>query len=591
MKIFQMLVTLFSLLLTCCVIATWASSYDYSASIDCLEKPWTPQYNGGLVGNSEFDLGLDEWSKFGNGKIELRKSKSGNNYMAACDRKMPNDSFSYILYVEKEFLYTFSAWFQLNKGKEIISAYLKHGDGTSTIVGSVIAKFGCWSMLKGGFQMQEDMNAQLYFMSNNTEVELWIDNASLEAFTKAEWRDQQYESINKVRKQKVRIHVMSQDGLKLEGAKVTIDQTRPRFHIGGGTTSSIIDNKAYQDYFVKRFTAATFDNEMKWYYTEAHQGLENYTVPDAMVSFFKQNGIAVRGHTILWASVNMNQQWVKALAPRDVLKAAVRRVGSIVSRYSGDIIGWDVVNENMHNSFYEDRIGRPDASAMFYQIVRALDPQTPLFLNEYNILAHPTDMKVIPSKYVEKIREIRAFPGNEDLVLRIGLQGHFFFKPNVSHIRASLDVLGATNLPIWLTEMDFKRGPTQHVEFEEVMREVFSHPAVEGIIVWAGWKPTSCSDKCLSDKNYDVLPEGCSMMCLTDINFKNLPTGDALDKLVKEWKTINVTGFTDNEGVFEHEVFLGDYSLTYSHPSIPRTVKTVFNVTGGREPLDVRVSS
>ncbi|KAL0422405.1 UNVERIFIED_CONTAM: Endo-1,4-beta-xylanase 4 [Sesamum latifolium] len=521
-----MLVILCSLLLAGCAIATCDSSYDYSASIQCLVEPLDPQYGGGLVGNPNFDSGLDEWSVFGGGKVVVRKSKT--------------------------------AWLQLDKGKDIVSAFLEIPSGQSIIVGSVIAKSGCWSMLKGGFTVHQNMKAELYFTSKKTQVELWIDNVSLKPFTRIEWQQQQNKSIERVRKRKIRIHVTSKEGLKLPGANIVVNQIRPHFQLGCSTAATIINHKAYQDWFTPRFTTTTFNNEMKWYYAEVYPGKENYTVTDAMVSFFKKNRIAIRGHAILWAAGNVTQYWVKLLPPKEILNAAVRRTASVVSRYSGDVIAWDVMNENLHYSFYEDKI-RPNATAMFYQIARALDPRTPLFLNEYNTLEFPLDMAVIPSQYVEKIREIRSFPGNERLKMQIGLQGHFWRKPNVSHIRATLDVLGALNTPIWLTELDTKRGPNQAAQLEEVMREAFAHPAVEGIIVWG------------------------------DNNFKNLPAGDVVDKLINEWKTTNVTGVTDGDGVFEHKVFLGDYSVTYSHPLIPRPVTKIFSVRKEKGPLELRL--
>ncbi|KAL0365173.1 UNVERIFIED_CONTAM: Endo-1,4-beta-xylanase 5-like [Sesamum angustifolium] len=497
-----------------------------------------PQYKGGVVGNPEFDSGLEGWNVFGCGKIAARKSETGNKYMVAYDRNLSSDSFSHKFYLQRDRLYTFSAWLRLDEGKEIVSAYLRIPNGQNRIVGSVIAESGCWSMLKGGFSVDENGKARLFFACRNTRVELWIDSVSLKPFARTEWQEQQNKSIN-----------------------------RASFSARCSTTEAILNHKAYQDWFTPRFTTTSFNNEMKWYYTERAPQQENYTVPDAMVSFFKKNKISIRGHTILWASVNVTQHWVKILPPKEILNAAVRRIGSVVSRYLEDVIAWDVMNENLHNSFYEDKLG-PNASAMFYQIARALDPQLPLFINEYNTLEFPLDMRVIPSKIVEYIREIRSFPGNEHINMRIGLQGHFWRKPNVSHMRAMLDVLGTTNIPIWLTELDTKRGPTQAAQLEEVMREAFSHPAVEGIIVWGGWKPTGCNQTCLTDKNYDVLPKGCAVMCLIDSNFKNLPAGDVVDKLINEWKTSNVTGVTDGDGVFEHRVFLGEYSVTYSHPRI-----------------------
>lgn len=69
-----------------------------------------PQYNGGIVGNPSFNSGLDEWTVYGTGKITLRKSKSGNNYMVAYDRKLATDSFSHSFDLQKDLLYTFSGF-------------------------------------------------------------------------------------------------------------------------------------------------------------------------------------------------------------------------------------------------------------------------------------------------------------------------------------------------------------------------------------------------------------------------------------------------------------------------------------------------
>ncbi|KAK4491968.1 hypothetical protein RD792_002752 [Penstemon davidsonii] len=474
---------------------------------------------------------------------------------------------------------------------------LKTSNNTRPItVGSVIAKSGCWSMLKGGFTLDQDTVAQLFFRSNNVKDELWLDSVSLKSFSREQWLDQQNKSIDQVRKKVVRIHVTNKKGENIKGAQITINQIRPRFHIGCGSTETIINTKAYQDWFTGRFTATTFDNEMKWYYVEKEQGKENYTIPDAMVSFFEKNGISIRGHTIHWDSYTVIQQWVKNLSlgdtsipNRETLNVAIKRIRSVVSRYIGKVNGWDVVNENLHNSFFEDKIG-PNASAMFYQMTRQLDPNTPLFLNEYNTLEYPTDLKVIPSRFVEKIRETRSYPGNENLNLGIGLQGHFTARPILPYIRSVLDVLGATKIPIWFTELDTKKGPQQAAQLEDVMREAFAHPAVEGIIVWAGWKPTICSEACLTNMD-KKLPKGCSELCLTDNNFKNLPTGDVVDKLLKEWRTTNVNGVSDNNGLFESNVFHGGYSLTVSHPQIPGIVKLNITVTNDKPgPLEVSIS-
>ncbi|CAA2978389.1 endo-1,4-beta-xylanase A-like [Olea europaea subsp. europaea] len=67
-------------------------------------------------------------------------------------------------------------------------------DEKSIVVGSVMSKSGCWSLLKGGFTVDQYMKAQLYFLSNNTYVRLWLDNVSLKSFAKGQWSKQQEKS-------------------------------------------------------------------------------------------------------------------------------------------------------------------------------------------------------------------------------------------------------------------------------------------------------------------------------------------------------------------------------------------------------------
>ncbi|KZV22753.1 hypothetical protein F511_05385, partial [Dorcoceras hygrometricum] len=524
----------------------------------CLKEPLSPQYGGGLVENPKMDFGMQGWSAFGEEtKVEIMQAESGNDYLVASNRHDPYDSVSQTFELQKDLLYSFTAWIQISKGKEIVAAFMKVSDQESVVVGSVLARAGCWSMLKGGFQVYQNYNAELYFLN---------------------------------RKRKLRISVTNQEGEKLVGAHVTLNQIKPHFLLGASTTEAILDNKAYQEWFLQRFTVTSFNNELKWYYTEKQKGEENYTVPDAMISFFRRHGIPVRGHTVLWDKPMMNSQWIHELSPRQLLNAAVHRMGSVMSRYAGKLASWDVINENIHFSFYED-IMRPNASAMFFKIAQALDPGTTMYLNEYATLEYPLDMEVSPSMYVEMLRSIRSFPGNENMVVGLGQQGHFTYDTlNISYVRAALDVLGATKMPIWLTELDTERGPDQIMELEEVLWEVFSHPAVEGIVLWAGWKPTGCNKTCLEDKNFNKLAKGCARMCFTDNNFKNFPLGDMVDRLIGEWRTTNLTGATNKEGVYQSLVFHGDYSLTFTHPSSYRKVTRTVNVTRDSwETLEIHV--
>lgn len=197
---------------------------------------------------------------------------------------------------------------------------------------------------------------------------------------------------------------------------------------------------------------------MKWYVTENTRGKEDYSLPDAMLAFATQNGIPVRGHTILWDDVQFQPSWVKSLQPAELKAAADKRLQSVVSRYAGKVIGWDVVNENLHFSFFENSLGA-NASAVFFQNAHQLDSKTTMFMNEFNTIEQSGDSKVTPALYLQKLKEIRSFKGN-DGPTGIGLEGHFD-KPNIPYMRASIDTLSAAGVPIWLTEVDVRESANQ----------------------------------------------------------------------------------------------------------------------------------
>ncbi|GLT98125.1 hypothetical protein SLE2022_156440 [Rubroshorea leprosula] len=526
-----------------------ALTYDYSASIECLENPWKPLYDGGIIVNRELNLGLEGWHPIGDAKIEHKQSALGNKFIVARGRNQSFDGASQKIYLKKNMIYAFSAWIQVSQGKAPVTAVFK----TTTDVqhaGAVVAESKCWSMLKGGLSVDESGPAELYFESDNISVDIWVDSISLQPFTQKEWSSHQEQSIQKIRNTNMRVQAVDAEGNPLPNATISISQKASGFPFGCAINKNILNNQAYQNWFTSRFKVTTFEDEMKWYSTEPSQGREDYSVADAMLNFAQQHGVAVRGHNVLWEDPQYQAGWIYNLSPSDLYNAAVRRLTSIMTRYKGKLIAWDVVNENLHFSFFESKLGAT-ISAYIYKLALGVDSRTPLFLNEFNTIEDSRDGKSTPVKYLEKLREIKAFRGNGDLNIAIGLESHFGV-PNIPYVRASLDTLAAAKVPIWITELDVLSNPNQAQFLEQILREVHSHPAVNGIVIWGAWKPG-----------------GCYRMCLTDNNFKNLPTGDVVDKLLREWginRAFEVS--TDSEGFYESSLPHGDYEAKITHPTL-----------------------
>ncbi|PON90537.1 1,4-alpha-glucan-branching enzyme [Trema orientale] len=223
---------------------------------------------------------------------------------------------------------------------------------------------------------------------------------------------------------------------------------------------------------------------MKWYSTESTQGNEDYSVVDDMLGVHQTTP-----------------------NPRPRPQRAVGRPK--IPALLGEISLWratHVLGLRQEAELHHGQLWNSNASATFYNWAFGADPNTTMFLNEYNTVENPGDRLATPAQYLKKLREIQSFPGNAQEMLGIGLEAHFNSFMNLAYLRSSIDVLAATGLPVWITELDVQSSPNhnQAMYLEQSLREV-------------AWRP-----------------QGCWRMCLTDTNFKNLPIGDVIDKLMAE---------------------------------------------------------
>ncbi|XP_057782892.1 endo-1,4-beta-xylanase 5-like [Salvia miltiorrhiza] len=526
----------------------YAVPYDYSYVLGCVAKPGAPQYKGGIAVNPEFDEELKGWAAAGNAKISTAKSPDGNAYAVVSNIVTPqSDGLSLAFNVEKGKLYTVSAWFQISEGEAAVQGKVVTSTGNKT-ANFITAKAGCWTMFKGGFHVNVTEPAALHFDTNSTGFDMWVDSVSLQPFTQEEWNSHQAESLEKVRKAKVKFEVADQLGKAVADASVSIKQREPHFPFGCAMNFLIVKNEAYQKWFLEKgFRYAVFENELKWQATELKQGEEDYSVPDAMLEFAKKHNIRLRGHNIVWDDPEYLPEWVKTLPDDQKREAALKRANSVVTRYKGQFFHWDVINENMH---YNNISSVTNHGADVFNLLHHLDPLPIPFLNEYNVIEDVSLQSFAATwKYLQKIDEIRKAGYNGPL--GIGLESHFnYVEPNFPYIRASIDMFYATGFPIWVTEFDvdsiYKKWTLQYME--PLLHELHSHPYVNGIIVWGA----------MGDKK-----DGCWKMCLTDLEYKNVPPGDILDKFMSEFIRVpDTNGKTDATGAFETSLFHGEYEAT-----------------------------
>ena len=109
------------------------------------------------------------------------------------------------------------------------------------------------------------------------------------------------------------------------------------------------DRANYTRVASSEFSIATAENALKSKQTEPSQGVFNFTEGDAVLAFASKNGMALRGHNLVW--VAHNPAWLVQRAPAmsgaeldAVMKA---HIDAVAQHYKGHVYSWDVVNEGM----------------------------------------------------------------------------------------------------------------------------------------------------------------------------------------------------------------------------------------------------
>ncbi|KAL6864995.1 hypothetical protein ACP4OV_016146 [Aristida adscensionis] len=446
-------------------------------------------------------------------------------------------------------------------------------DGRRVVDGGAVgAEAGGWTEIRGAFRLTETpRSAAVYVQGAPPGVDVKVMDLRIIATDRKARFSHLKDKTDKVRKRDVVLRFGNGNGRATApspsspgGTSVRVVQLENVFPLGSCINGGVIQDPAFVDFFTSHFDWAVFENELKWYWTEAQRGQLNYGDADRLLDFCDRAGKPVRGHCIFWAVDGDVQQWVKDLAyDRDQLMSAVRaRLSGLVSRYAGRFPHYDVNNEMLHGRFFRDRLGDDVAALMFREAAR-LDPAAALFVNDYNVECG-NDPNATPERYLELIRGLQRGGAQ---VGGIGLQGHVS-NPAGEVICDALDKLAAAGLPVWITELDVGE-PDEALradDLEVVLREAYAHPAVQGVVFWGFmqgrmWR----QDAALLNADGTVND-----------------AGQRLIDLRREW-TSDARGHVDGDGQFRFRGFHGTYVVQVTTPA-GKSLKT-FTVDKGDAPL------
>ncbi|MGP1622877.1 endo-1,4-beta-xylanase [Bacteroides heparinolyticus] len=212
----------------------------------------------------------------------------------------------------------------------------------------------------------------------------------------------------------------------------------------------------------KHFNAIVAENCMKSEVLQPEEGRYDFRQADEFVKFGEDNGMTVTGHCLIWHSqcprwflVDKDGKNVSA----EVLKQRMKEhITTVVGRYKGRILGWDVVNEAImedgsyrKSKFYE--ILGEEFIPLAFQYAHEADPEAELYYNDYNM--HE------PGKRATVVKLVNDLKKRGLRIDAVGMQGHVGMDyPDLSEFEASMEAYAATGAKVMITEFDMSALPT-----------------------------------------------------------------------------------------------------------------------------------
>lgn len=204
------------------------------------------------------------------------------------------------------------------------------------------------------------------------------------------------------------------------------------------------------------FNIVTPENCMKPAPVHPEENTWRFERPDALVKWCADNNVAVFGHTLVWHA--QTNDWFFRGGDKAVVTQRLKdHISTLVGRYKGKIVGWDVVNEaisdrgnpqteNLRNSQWLQILG-PEFLTLAFKFAHEADPKAKLYYNDYNIEAG--------AKHASSMLLLKRLIKEGAPVHGVGIQGHWSTRglPFAELDKAIADY-ASLGLKVSITELD-----------------------------------------------------------------------------------------------------------------------------------------
>jgi endo-1,4-beta-xylanase len=264
---------------------------------------------------------------------------------------------------------------------------------------------------------------------------------------------------------------------------------QPPLAVGSDKFLGMVCCGAQRPFLENYFNQIVPENAGKWGSVEAVRGEYVWTGVDEALALAEEHGFPFRFHVLVWGS--QQPAWIATLPPEEQLAAIRQWFEAVSERYGERLTFIEVVNEfdnqpptAENEGNYVDALGGPGETGFdwvinaFRMAREIFPPSVKLMLNEYSVINTDTRTDL----YIQVIQRLQE----ENLVDAVAEQGHAFTTTgDVAPMVERINRIGATGVPLYITEMDIDGPPPQQlINFQRLFPSIWSNESVRGITLW-----------------------------------------------------------------------------------------------------------
>ena len=350
-----------------------------------------------------------------------------------------------------------------NPSVRISVQYSVNGNTTYNTIVSVDTKEDSYSKGSGKYEIPKNAEDIIVYVESDRLEEIYIDDLSVKVCGEYKYYPE----------------VVATEYVDTSDYPSLKEEYKDYFRIGTATVPNLLDKEPYKKIISAQYNSMTLGNTFKpdsiLDHNKTARDVETYRYSPAVkfdnvkteLDYARDNGLTVRGHTLLWH--NQTPEWLfykdynigGELADRETMLARMENYIKNVmewteENYPGLVRAWDVVNEaadddgGMRKSLWYQTVGE-DYIEQAFKFARKYAPEdTKLFYNDYNSYQTRKQNDIIT--FLRPIVEAGNIDG-------MGMQSHINVDISISQYMTALqkyhDELG---LEINVTELDVCRG-------------------------------------------------------------------------------------------------------------------------------------